>query len=117
MPIAFPSVRHELCAEFLYGIVEDLTHPGSIQWMELSSEPTDAEIVKALLGARDTMLEIRFHMHLMGQAAGIPVGSLYFDAVYVCVCVECSSSIPNLVTDCTLLWLTDPFHSNFTDRT
>ncbi|KAG5540245.1 hypothetical protein RHGRI_020465 [Rhododendron griersonianum] len=60
-------------SEFLYGIVEDLTHPGSIQWMELSSEPTEAEIVKALLGARDTMLEIRFHMHLMGQAAGVPI--------------------------------------------
>lgn len=101
MPIGFPSVRHELCAEFLYGIVEDLTHPGSIQWMELSSEPTEAEIVKALLGARDTMLEIRFHMHLMGQAAGVPVGSLFFDAsLSLSLCVECSTSIPNSVTDC-----------------
>ncbi|KAI8546979.1 hypothetical protein RHMOL_Rhmol07G0161100 [Rhododendron molle] len=45
----------------------------SEKWMELSSEPTEAEIVKALLGARDTMLEIRFHMRLMGQAAGIPI--------------------------------------------
>lgn len=100
--LLFPSVRLELCAEFLYDIVEDLTDTGSIQWMELSSEPTEAEILKALLGARDTMLEIRFHMHLMGQAAGIPVGSLYYDAS---------------VTECTLLWLTDSFGYNFTDRT
>ena len=44
--------------------------------MERTSEPTEVEIVKALLGARDAMLEIRCQMRLMGEAAGIPVGSL-----------------------------------------
>lgn len=33
-------------------------------------------ILKALLGARDAMLEIRYHMRKMGEAAGIPVCSL-----------------------------------------
>ncbi|KAL3497915.1 hypothetical protein ACH5RR_040647 [Cinchona calisaya] len=35
-------------------------------------EPSQA-IVKALLGARDAMLEIRSHMRKMGEAAGIPI--------------------------------------------
>ncbi|XP_058224541.1 phosphomevalonate kinase, peroxisomal-like [Rhododendron vialii] len=54
-------------------IIDKCSLHKSEKWMELSSEPTEAEIVKALLGARDTMLEIRFHMRLMGQAAGIPI--------------------------------------------
>ncbi|CAL5355673.1 unnamed protein product [Camellia sinensis] len=45
----------------------------SEKWMERTSEPSEAEIVKALLGARDTMLQIRCHMRLMGEAAGIPI--------------------------------------------
>ncbi|KAF7138925.1 hypothetical protein RHSIM_Rhsim07G0134000 [Rhododendron simsii] len=54
-------------------IIDKCSLHKSEKWMELSSEPTEAEIVKALLGARDTMLEIRFHMRLMGQAAGVPI--------------------------------------------
>ena len=50
--------------------------------MERTSEPTELEIVKELLGAGDAMLEIRCHMRLMGEVAGIPVGSLYY--VYIC---------------------------------
>ncbi|PSR89267.1 Phosphomevalonate kinase, partial [Actinidia chinensis var. chinensis] len=45
----------------------------SEKWMERTSEPTEVEIVKELLGARDAMLEIRCHMRLMGEAAGIPI--------------------------------------------
>lgn len=50
------------------------------QWMEQTSNPREEEVVKALFWARDAMLEIRHHMHLMGEAAGIPVGSLYLDS-------------------------------------
>ncbi|CAL5432164.1 unnamed protein product [Camellia sinensis] len=45
----------------------------SEKWVERTSEPSEVEIVKALLGARDTMLQIRCHMRLMGEAAGIPI--------------------------------------------
>lgn len=41
--------------------------------MEQATEPNQQAIVKALLGARDAMLEIRNHMRQMGEAAGIPV--------------------------------------------
>lgn len=44
--------------------------------MEHATEPRQVEIVKALLESRGSMLEIRNHMRLMGEAAGIPVGSL-----------------------------------------
>lgn len=39
------------------------------------SEASHLEIVKALLGSRDAMLQIRYHMRQMGEAAGIPVSS------------------------------------------
>lgn len=45
------------------------------QWLENANEPTQAEIVKELLGARDAMLQIRHQMRKMGEAAGIPVSS------------------------------------------
>ncbi|XP_028103915.1 phosphomevalonate kinase, peroxisomal [Camellia sinensis] len=45
----------------------------SEKWMEQTSKPRETEIVKALLGARDSMLQIRCHMRLMGEAAGIPI--------------------------------------------
>ncbi|XP_076896021.1 phosphomevalonate kinase, peroxisomal-like [Bidens hawaiensis] len=43
------------------------------KWTELASETISQEIVKALFGARDAMLNIRSHMKLMGMAAGIPI--------------------------------------------
>lgn len=46
------------------------------QWMEAANEPHQREVVKELLGARDAMLGIRYHMRKMGEAAGIPVSSL-----------------------------------------
>ncbi|KAK1367579.1 Phosphomevalonate kinase [Heracleum sosnowskyi] len=43
------------------------------EWMEQATEPRQVEIVKALLESRGSMLEIRNHMRLMGEAAGIPI--------------------------------------------
>ncbi|XP_058191068.1 phosphomevalonate kinase, peroxisomal-like isoform X2 [Rhododendron vialii] len=45
----------------------------SEKWMEQTSNPREEEVVKALFGARDAMLEIRHLMRLMGEAAGIPI--------------------------------------------
>lgn len=45
------------------------------QWIEQASEPNKEAIVKALLGAKDAMLGIRYHMRMMGEAAGVPVSS------------------------------------------
>lgn len=45
----------------------------SEEWMEQATEPRQVEIVKALLESRGSMLEIRNHMRLMGEAAGIPI--------------------------------------------
>ncbi|KAI8530633.1 hypothetical protein RHMOL_Rhmol11G0074700 [Rhododendron molle] len=45
----------------------------SEKWMEQTSNPREEEVVKALFWARDAMLEIRHHMRLMGEAAGIPI--------------------------------------------
>jgi hypothetical protein len=54
------------------------------QWIEQASKPSQQAIVKALLGARDAMLGIRFHMHQMGEAAGVPV-CLFFKWILVCL--------------------------------
>ncbi|CAN4076318.1 unnamed protein product [Withania somnifera] len=43
------------------------------KWLERANEPTQAEVVKELFGARDAMLRIRYHMRKMGEAAGIPI--------------------------------------------
>ncbi|KAI5656391.1 hypothetical protein M9H77_25184 [Catharanthus roseus] len=42
------------------------------KWVGGENEMSQA-ILKALLGARDAMLEIRYHMRKMGEAAGIPI--------------------------------------------
>ncbi|XP_071730538.1 phosphomevalonate kinase, peroxisomal [Rutidosis leptorrhynchoides] len=43
------------------------------KWIEQASEAISQEIVKALFGAREAMLNIRRHMKFMGLAAGIPI--------------------------------------------
>lgn len=43
------------------------------QWIEQATEQIQGEVTKALLGARDAMLRIRYHMRQMGEAAGVPV--------------------------------------------
>lgn len=45
--------------------------------MEGVTEPIKEAIVKVLLMAREAMLRIRSHMRQMGEAAGIPVRSLF----------------------------------------
>ena len=51
--------------------------------MEQASEPIQEAVVKSLLGARDDMLGIRYHMRQMGEAAGVPVGYSLFDTLLV----------------------------------
>lgn len=53
--------------------------------MEQATEQSQEAITKALLGARDAMLRIRYHMRLMGEAAGVPVCSFFLGQMNVCV--------------------------------
>jgi hypothetical protein len=48
------------------------------QCIEQSTEPSQEAVVKALLGARSAMVEIRNLMRQMGEAAGVPVGFFLF---------------------------------------
>ncbi|XP_062073459.1 phosphomevalonate kinase, peroxisomal isoform X3 [Humulus lupulus] len=43
------------------------------KWMEQATQQSQEVIAKVLLGARVAMLGIRYHMRLMGEAAGIPI--------------------------------------------
>ncbi|QHO16289.1 uncharacterized protein DS421_10g302370 [Arachis hypogaea] len=43
------------------------------KWIEQASEPNKEVVIKALLGAKEAMLGIRYHMRLMGEAAGVPI--------------------------------------------
>ncbi|MED6144332.1 hypothetical protein PIB30_014680 [Stylosanthes scabra] len=45
----------------------------SDKWIEQASEPNKEAVVKGLLGAKEAMLGIRYHMRLMGEAAGVPI--------------------------------------------
>lgn len=45
----------------------------SDKWIEQASEPSKEAVIKALLGVKDAMLGIRYHMRLMGEAAGVPI--------------------------------------------
>lgn len=60
--------------------------------MEQASKPREVEIVKSLLESRGSMLEIRNHMRLMGEAAGIPVGFFFMVrclfSTFVCLSVS-----------------------------
>nr|GEV07535.1 phosphomevalonate kinase, peroxisomal [Tanacetum cinerariifolium] len=55
------------------GIIYSCSMHQSEKWIEQASEAISLEIVKALHGARDAMLNIRCHMREMGKAAGIPI--------------------------------------------
>ncbi|KAA8525824.1 hypothetical protein F0562_007679 [Nyssa sinensis] len=55
------------------GIINSCSMLRSGEWMEQANEPSQADIVKELLGARDAMLRIRCLMRHMGEAAGIPI--------------------------------------------
>ncbi|WCJ21736.1 Phosphomevalonate kinase peroxisomal [Euphorbia peplus] len=89
----------------------------SEKWMEQAASPLQELVVKALLGARSTMLEIRSLMRRMGEAAGVPIepesitrlldttmdvegvvlagvpGAGGFDAVFAITLGECSSQL------------------------
>ncbi|XP_057760400.1 phosphomevalonate kinase, peroxisomal-like [Arachis stenosperma] len=43
------------------------------KWIEQASEPNKEAVIKVLLGAKEAMLRIRYHMRLMGEAAGVPI--------------------------------------------
>lgn len=64
-------------AERYYNAYECIINACSLlpagKWLERANEPTQTEIVKELLGARDAMLRIRYQMRKMGEAAGIPI--------------------------------------------
>ncbi|KAG2680400.1 hypothetical protein I3760_11G097600 [Carya illinoinensis] len=54
-------------------VINDCTGLRPDKWSEQASEPRKKEVVKALLGARDAMLGIRYHMRQMGEAADVPI--------------------------------------------
>lgn len=71
-------------------ILLNLSHELAIilcgQWIGGENERSQA-VVKALLGARDAMLAIRYQMRYMGEAAGIPVCSLKLSLFVLCTFV------------------------------
>ncbi|TXG61526.1 hypothetical protein EZV62_012889 [Acer yangbiense] len=60
--LGFPEKVFDCLGELLFAF-----------WMEQASEPIQEAVVKSLLGARDVMLGIRYHMCQMGEAAGVPI--------------------------------------------
>ncbi|KAF9685579.1 hypothetical protein SADUNF_Sadunf03G0069400 [Salix dunnii] len=54
-------------------VIDKCSKQKSEKWIEQSIEPSQEAVVKALLGARSAMVEIRNLMHQMGEAAGVPV--------------------------------------------
>ncbi|KAG7955930.1 hypothetical protein I3843_11G099000 [Carya illinoinensis] len=54
-------------------VINDCSGLRPDKWSEQASEPRKKEVVKALLGARDAMLGIRYHMRQMGEAADVPI--------------------------------------------
>nr|AOV62771.1 phosphomevalonate kinase [Morus alba] len=43
------------------------------KWIEQATQQSQEAIAKALVGARNAMLGIRYHMRQMGEAAGVPI--------------------------------------------
>uniref|UniRef100_A0A6N2KBX7 phosphomevalonate kinase n=1 Tax=Salix viminalis TaxID=40686 RepID=A0A6N2KBX7_SALVM len=54
-------------------VIDKCSEQKSEKWIEQSIEPSEEAVVKALLGARSAMVEIRNLMHQMGEAAGVPI--------------------------------------------
>nr|AWK21661.1 phosphomevalonate kinase [Panax sokpayensis] len=70
------SMLVKLAEEHWYAykcVIDSCSMCRSEEWIERAREPSQVEVVKALLGSRDAMLEIRYHMRQMGEAAGIPI--------------------------------------------
>lgn len=54
-------------------VIDSCSLQKSEKWIEQATEPRREAVVKALLGARNVMLEVRNHMRQMGEAAGVPI--------------------------------------------
>ncbi|KAL4384410.1 hypothetical protein GQ457_15G008070 [Hibiscus cannabinus] len=54
-------------------VIDSCSRLTPTKWMEGVTEPIKEAVVKALLRAREAMLEIRNQMRTMGEAAGIPI--------------------------------------------
>ncbi|KAF0910589.1 hypothetical protein E2562_003024 [Oryza meyeriana var. granulata] len=54
-------------------VLRSCSHLMCSKWIEVATNQHQELIVKSLLAARDTFLEIRIHMREMGIAAGVPI--------------------------------------------
>nr|AMB15002.1 phosphomevalonate kinase [Tripterygium wilfordii] len=63
----------EECWDVYKHVIRTCSRLRSEKWVELAKEPNQEAIIKALLGARGAMLDIRNYMRQMGEAAGIPI--------------------------------------------
>ncbi|KAK1408757.1 hypothetical protein QVD17_40787 [Tagetes erecta] len=54
-------------------VIDSCSMYKSEKWKGQFSEARHIELVEALLGAREAMLKIRYHIRRMGEAAGIPI--------------------------------------------
>ncbi|KAG5031520.1 hypothetical protein JHK85_015502 [Glycine max] len=54
-------------------VIDSCSMLRSDKWIEQASEPNKEAIIKALLGAKEAMLGIRYRMSQMGEAAGVPI--------------------------------------------
>ncbi|QHO34750.1 uncharacterized protein DS421_9g269630 [Arachis hypogaea] len=54
-------------------VIDSCSKLRSEKLIEQASEPNKEAVIKALLGAKEAMLGIRYHMRLMGEAAGVPI--------------------------------------------
>ncbi|XP_028754681.1 phosphomevalonate kinase, peroxisomal isoform X3 [Neltuma alba] len=54
-------------------VIDSCSMLRSDKWIEQASEPNKEAVIKALLGAKDAMLQIRYHMRTVGEAAGVPI--------------------------------------------
>ncbi|CAI0418724.1 unnamed protein product [Linum tenue] len=54
-------------------VIDSCSTTKNDKWLEQAADPNEEAVAKALLGAREAMLEIRKYMRQMGEAAGVPI--------------------------------------------
>lgn len=54
-------------------VIDNCSILRSDKWIEQASDPNKEAVIKALLGSKEAMVGIRYHMRLMGEAAGVPI--------------------------------------------